>query len=173
MIFKIIFPILVVIILIPFMIAGCAKQEISLYFAKEIENSFYLVEESRHASTDRIYKNSIQELIKGPKQESLVATLPETAKVNYVNIENHTAVVDFSEEIITGQSIPHSSTTENLAIYSIVNTLTQFEEVEEVKITVNGKDSGTIDGMAIEDFWGHIGIAQKFERNEEIIYGKD
>ncbi|MGM0367273.1 MAG: GerMN domain-containing protein [Actinomycetota bacterium] len=170
---KIIFPILVAIILISFMMTGCTKQEISLYFAKDIENSFYLVEESRQVSTDKIYKNSIQELIKGPKQEGLVATLPKTVKVNYVNIENHTAVVDFSEEIITDQGIPHSSTTENLAIYSIVNTLTQFEEIEEVEITVNGKGSGTIDGMAIEDFWGHIGIAQKFERNEEIIYGKD
>ncbi|MFO7929654.1 MAG: GerMN domain-containing protein, partial [Candidatus Humimicrobiaceae bacterium] len=103
---KIIFPILVAIILISFMMTGCTKQEISLYFAKDIENSFYLVEESRQVSTDKIYKNSIQELIKGPKQEGLVATLPKTVKVNYVNIENHTAVVDFSEEIITDQGIP-------------------------------------------------------------------
>ncbi|MCL5072262.1 MAG: GerMN domain-containing protein, partial [Actinobacteria bacterium] len=74
-----------------------------------------------------------------------------------------------SKEIITSEQIPHSSTTEILAIYSIVNTLTNFEEIKKVKITVDGKDSGQIDGLYIEDFWGHVGIYEAFVRNEEVI----
>ncbi|GAG84391.1 unnamed protein product, partial [marine sediment metagenome] len=78
--------------------------------------------------------------------------------------------VDFSKEIITNfQEIPHSSTTEVLAIFSIVNTLTEFEEINKVKITIEGKDSGQVDGLYIEDFWGHVGIYEEFTRNEDII----
>ncbi len=170
---KIIFSIiLITLIFVSIVVTGC-KQEINLYFAQEVENNFYLVEESRKIGSNELYRNAIQELIKGPAIEDLFPVLPDTVKVNSVNIENATAIVDFSQEIITDQSIPHSSATERLAIYSIVNTLTQFEKIKEVKITVMGKSSGIIEGKNIEDFWGHIGIAEKFERNPEIIYGEN
>ena len=101
---------------------------------------------------------------------NLYPTIPSNVKVNSVKISDGTAVVDFSREIITNiNEIPHSSTTETLAVYSIVNTLTEFEEIEKVKITVEGRDSGQIDGQYIEDFWGHIGIYEEFTRNEDII----
>ncbi|GAG78354.1 unnamed protein product, partial [marine sediment metagenome] len=32
-----------------------------------------------------------------------------------------------------------------------------------------GKDSGQVDGLYIEDFWGHVGIYEEFTRNEVII----
>ncbi len=50
-----------------------------------------------------------------------------------------------------------------------MNTLTNFEEIKKVKITVEGKDSGQIDGLYIEDFWGHVGIYETFSRDEEAI----
>lgn len=164
--------VLAVLIFTSIIFIGC-KQEVNLYFSQEIENNFYLIAEARRIESDNIYKNAIQELIKGPERKELFPVLPENAKVNSVKIENSTAIIDFSAEIITSQSIPHSSTTESLAIYSIVNTLTQFEEIEEVKITVTGKSRGTIDGKSIQDFWGHIGIAENFKRNLEIIYGEN
>ena len=90
--------------------------------------------------------------------------------VNSVEVSDGLAVVDFDIGIISDfEEIPHSSTTETLAIYSIVDTLTAFEDIERVKITIEGKESGEVEGFYVEDFWGHIGIYEVFERNEEII----
>ncbi|MBM3709088.1 MAG: GerMN domain-containing protein [Actinobacteria bacterium] len=151
---------------------GCTpKIKVNLYFGKYEDNQTYLAPEEREIPKDaNLYKNIIEELIKGPVSEQLYPTLPSNTKVNSLSVENGLAVVDFSKEIITNtQEIPHSSTTEILAIFSIVDTLTEFEEIQEVRITVEGKKEGQIDGMYIEDFWGHVGIYEDFTRNEEIL----
>lgn len=164
---------LAVILLTAFLLISLASctRSVSLYFAAYTDTDFYLAEEIREIRTDNnLYKNVLEELIKGPESGNLYPTLPSSVKVNSVKVTEGTAVVDFSKEIITStEEVPHSSTTEMLAIFSIVNTLTEFEEIGKVKITVEGKDSGIIDGLYIEDFWGHVGIYEEFTRNEEII----
>ena len=146
------------------------KVDVTIYFAKYSDNQAYLDPEIRKISKDaNLYKSVIEELIKGPANKELYPTIPSDIKINSITIKDNLATVDFSKEIITSELIPHSSTTEILAIYSIVNTLTNFEEIKQVKITVEGKDKGQIDGLYIEDFWGHVGIYETFGRNEEII----
>jgi len=161
---------LVFIISFLLLLSSCT-QSISLYFADYEENESYLVKEVRQIQPgNTILKKAVEELIKGPESTSLYPTIPSDVKVNSVEISGSTAIVDFSKEIITNvDQIPHSSTTEVLAVYSIVNTLTEFEGIDKVKITVEGKDSGQINGFYIEDFWGHLGIYEEFTRNEEII----
>jgi len=151
-------------------LTSCTRK-VSLYFAVSTDTDFYLTEETREIPVSKeLYKNIVEELIKGPQSDQLSPTIPSNVKVNSVKISDNTATVDFSKEIITNnQEIPHSSTTEVLAIYSIVNTLTEFEEIKKVKITIEGKDSGQVDGLYIEDFWGHVGIYEEFTRNEDII----
>jgi spore germination protein GerM len=146
-------------------------QSVTLYFAVYTDTDAYLLKETRDIPVSKeLYKSVLEELIKGPQSEELFPTIPSNVKVNSVEISDSTATVDFSKEIITNfEEIPHSSTTEVLAISSIVNTLTEFEEIKKVKITIEGKDSGQIDGLYIEDFWGHVGIYEEFTRNETII----
>lgn len=165
---------LILIILISFSVTGCfirPQIEVTLYFSSSTETEFYLEPEIRKITEDEeLYKKVIDELLKGPQSEHLYPTLPSTASVISVEVEGGLATVNFSKEIITDtMTIPHSSTTEILAIYSIVNTLTEFEEIDTVRIIVEGKDSGEVNGMYIEDFWGHVGIYDDFKRNEEII----
>jgi len=161
---------LILVIFLVISLSSCTRS-VNLYFASASETEFYLEKETREISvSDEFYKNIIEELIKGPQGSGLYPTLPSDVKVNSVSISGGTATVDLSKEILTNfEEIPHSSTTEALAIFSIVNTLTDFEQIEIVKITVEGKDSGEIDGLHIEDFWGHIGIYEEFTRNEDII----
>jgi spore germination protein GerM len=151
-------------------LTSCTRS-VSLYFAEYTDTEAYLTEEIREIQVSKeLYKNVVEELIKGPQSDHLYSTIPSNVKVNSVKISEGTATVDFSKEIITNfQEIPHSSTTEVLAIFSIVNTLTEFEEINKVKITIEGKDSGQVDGLYIEDFWGHVGIYEEFTRNEDII----
>lgn len=161
---------LISILFLTISLSSCTRS-VNLYFASASETEFYLEKETREITvSDEFYKSVLEELIKGPKSSELYPTLPSNVKVNSVNVSSGTAAADFSSEIITNfEEIPHSSSTETLAIFSIVNTLTEFEEIEKVKITVEGKESGEIDGLHIEDFWGHMGIYEEFTRNEDII----
>ena len=162
--------ILITIIFFLLSLSSCT-QKVSLYFATYTDTDAYLAEEIREITASKeLYKNIIEELIKGPESNNLYPTIPSNVEVYSVEISDSTATVDFSKEIITNfEEIPHSSTTETLAIYSIVNTLTEFEQINKIKITIEGKDSGEIDGLYIEDFWGHIGIYEEFTRNEDLI----
>jgi spore germination protein GerM len=132
---------------------------------------FYLSPETREVdSSGDIYEETIRQLIAGPQDKSLYPTLPSDTSVNSVKVSDGLAIVDFNLRIISNfQEIPHSSTTETLAIYSIVNSLTGFDEIDQVRITIEGKESGGIEDFYVEDFWGHIGIYEEFTRNEEII----
>ena len=151
-------------------LTSCTRK-VSLYFAVSTDTDVYLTEEIREIPVSKeLYKNVVEELVKGPESDQFSPTIPSNVKVNSVKISEGTATVDFSKEIITNfQEIPHSSTTERLAIFSIVNTLTEFEEIKKVKITIEDKDSGQVDGLSIEDFWGHVGIYEEFTRDETII----
>jgi germination protein M len=153
-------------------ILSSCMRTVTLYFTSLEDNQAYLVKETREVKNpeENIYKTIIEELIKGPASQDLYPTIPPDSVVNSVELSNGLAIVDFNLRIITNyEDIPHSSTTETMAIYSIVNTLTEFEEIEMVKITIEGKDSGEVEGTYIEDFWGHIGIYENFYRNTEII----
>lgn len=163
----------VTIILSIFLISSLTSctQNVSLYFAAQTETEAYLVKETREIPiSEDFYENVLEELIKGPESSNLYPTVPSDVKVNSVKILDGTAFVDFSREIITNvEEIPHSSTTEVLAIFSIVNTLTEFEDIDTVRITVEGRESGQLEGLYIEDFWGHLGIHEEFTRDETII----
>ncbi len=163
--------ILVMIVFIVFC-AGCTpKTNVNLYFAKYEDNLAYLAPEARPIVNDGdFYKRIVQEIIKGPTDGQAYPTIPSTVKVNSVTVTNGLATVDFSKEILTDTTkIPHSSTTELLAIYSIVDTLTEFKEILKVRITIEGKQKGLIDGLYIEDFWGQVGIYDDFSRNEQVL----
>jgi germination protein M len=151
---------------------GCtSKTNVKLYFAKYEDNLAYLVPETRAVINDDVfYKRIVQEIVMGPNDGQTFQTIPSTVKVNSVTVVKGLAIVDFSKEIITDtQEIPHSSTTEVLAIYSIVDTLTEFKEIQKVRITIEGKQKGLIDGLYIEDFWGQVGIYDDFLRNEQVL----
>ncbi|MGM0365415.1 MAG: GerMN domain-containing protein [Actinomycetota bacterium] len=159
-----------IILLFTVSFAGCAKQEATVYFAVETETDFYLkAQKTEVEPSPDLYHASLEALIEGPEADELFATIPSSTRVNSVVVEDGLAIADFSRELLTDTSIPHSSATEYLAIYSIVNTLTEFEDIDKVRITIEGKQSGTIDGLPIEDFWGHIGLGEDFSRNPDII----
>ncbi len=165
-----IFSIIILTIFSIIILCSCSESA-TLYFADVTDKDAYLAGEVRMIkNTGNIYRAVLEELIKGPSAEGLYPTLPSDTKVNSVNVSDGMAAVDFNIRIIDNfEEIPHSSTTETLAIYSIVNTLTEFKEIEKVKITIEGRDSGQVEGYYVEDFWGHIGIHEPFERNEAII----
>ena len=85
-------------------------------------------------------------LIEGPKNEELERLIPETTKVNKIEIKNGVAIIDFSKEFVENHS--GGAEAESKTIYSIVNTLTQLNEIEAIKILIDGKENeGFIDNL--------------------------
>lgn len=160
----------IILLVLTLFLFSCTRT-VTLYFSSVEDNEFYLVPETREigASGD-IYMETVRQLIAGPETEGLYPTIPSDTVVNSVDVSGGLAIVDFDIRIISNfEEIPHSSSTETLAIYSIVDTLTQFPEIDRVRITVEGRQKGQVGDFFVEDFWGHIGISDEFQRNEAII----
>ncbi len=90
-------------------------------------------------------RRAMEELIKGP-QGDLNPTIPSGVELRQLYIDGRgTAYVDFTRDLQTKH--PGGSVGELLTIYSIVDTLTaNFEEIERVKILVEGSEVLTLGG---------------------------
>lgn len=105
-------------------------------------------------------KAALQELITGkPRMKDAFRVLPKNTKVLGVTIKDGVATVDFSKEVLDARSI--SKRAESMGIASVVGTLTQFSEIKQVRILVEGRDKGKIGDKNIEDWWGYGGIQKQ------------
>lgn len=90
-------------------------------------------------------------LIEGPKNDKLEKTIPEGTKINKIERKENVLWIDVSKEFIENGK---KDTKEQLqAIYSIVNTMTQLNEIEAVKIVINGEENSSFpnNGISLKD----------------------
>lgn len=102
----------------------------------------YLVDEARIVSSENKYVDALYELMKLPIDSSLYRLVPDSTKINSIVVEDGLAKVDFSKEFIEDKIT--SDTEDNLLIYSIVNTLTEFPEVNSVSFYIDGEKLDTL-----------------------------
>lgn len=125
------------------------KTIISLYF-KNIETNT-LIAEAKAIDVKELYEEPytylINMLIKGPESEKLESAIPEGTKVNSCTLKGNTVYVDLSKEFVN--NAPSGITEESMIIYSIVNTLTELNEVTGVKILINGEENKSFNDNAI------------------------
>lgn len=117
------------------------KTIISLYF-KNIETNS-LIAEAKCIDVRDLAENPytylINLLIAGPESEKLESAIPEGTKVNSCVLKGDTVYVDLSKEFI--ENSPSGVEEESMVVYSIVNTLTELNEVSGVKILINGEEN--------------------------------
>lgn len=117
------------------------KTIVSIYF-KNIETNT-LVPESVCIDVKELASNPYLKLLtllaSGPTNDKLETPLPEGTIINNAYLKGNTVYVDFSNEFIT--NAPSGIEEEGLLIYSIVNTLTELNEVSGVKILINGEEN--------------------------------
>jgi hypothetical protein len=124
------------------------------------------VPKGRSDADPSVMKSCLEALVAGPTPEEraagLSAPLPRSTKVLSVKVDGTTASVDFSREIITRASAEAavSGTGEALALESIRRTMAGFPTLTRVKLLVEGRSRGELDGRLIEDFWGHVGLPE-------------
>ncbi len=114
------------------------KETVVLYFPDE--NGEYLVPERREIelqasiSVERVI---ISELAKGPATEGLVRVIP--SDVNLISIETTDGVcfVNLSGDFVS--SVASSSASTTMALYSIVNSLTELDGISSVQVLIDGK----------------------------------
>ena len=139
---------------------AATEQELTLYFAESGANG--LVAEKRTIEVeepDQLPSLIVQELIAGPVNDSLYPTIPPETRLISVKLEAGTAMVDFSQEIISKHW--GGSTGETMTIMSLVNSLTELSEVDRVQILVEGE--------VVDSLLGHWDSSEPIERDESLI----
>lgn len=84
------------------------------------------------------YTTLIELLIEAPKSENLQSVIPEGTRVIKAELKGDILYLDLSKEFIDNHEGGEEA--ENLTIYSIVNTVTELNEVNSVKILINGRE---------------------------------
>ena len=114
---------------------------VSLYFLDTQTNE--LVPEARLIDIKEMmsapYEKLVNLLIEGPKSEKSVKLIPDNTRLLQNYLEGDCLVLDFSVEFLNYDK-ENEKGKENL-INSIVNTLTELSEINEVKILIDGKEN--------------------------------
>ena len=135
---------------------------VTLYYqSKETKE---LVAEGRIVDVKTLYADPyatlVNLLIENPKNESLKSSIPTDTKILKVELKGDIVYIDFSKEFIENHQ--GGLDEENATIYSIVNTLTELNEVSGVKILINGKENQNFKDNIIS-------FKDPFTRNESLI----
>ncbi len=132
-----------------------------LYFSDS--NAMGVVAETRDLTVDGsitnedLIKKVVEELIAGPNNMNLSKTIPAEVTVNSVTIVDQIAYIDFSAEMHTKHW--GGATGEGMTYNSLLNTLTEFDYIDQALFTVDGS------ALAIE----HMIMEEPMGRNEAAI----
>lgn len=119
------------------------KTIVSLYFKDSEKDE--LVTEARLIDAKLLinepYTLLLTMLIQGPQNEKNKGLIPSNTIINNIQLNGDTLDIDLSEAFI--KEFEGNDKQKKLAIHSILNTLTQLNEVNKIRILINGeKDKG-------------------------------
>ena len=135
------------------------KLTIKVYYPDEQGMKLKAVQKTVKVGSDDKYTAALKALLDGTKEKGLATIVPKQAKIKSVKVQGDTAFVDFNENLI--KKFIGGSTGEEMLVGSIVNTLTEFEEIKKVQLLVEGKK--------IESISGHLDLTKPVERMDSII----
>lgn len=142
-------------------------NQVLLYFQGATNREDGLVLEIRGlapypADAAGLARRTLDELIKGPTEGIALRTLPRGIKVKDLWIDKGICQVDFSQELI--HNYWGGSRSEELTIYSVVNTLCELPGIQGVRLSIEGDHQATIGG--------HILLGEVFTKNEAALADK-
>ena len=111
-----------------------SETEIKLYY--EDSTSGILTAQTKKIKAKELIENPylyvLNQLLEEPTENKYKKTIPEGTKINHIELKKGTLKIDLSQEFLNSKGTN--------PIYSIVKTMSQFNEVENIKITINGKE---------------------------------
>ena len=136
------------------------SKVITLYFAdKDGKNLIRETRTIKITDTKPIESYIISELIKGPVNSDLVATLSPDTELISAETANDTCHVTFKNFIDINLSEPESDKSK-LAVYSVVNSLAELDEVKYVRFLFKGKTEETV---------GPFNFSEDFKKDKDIV----
>jgi germination protein M len=136
------------------------ETEVVVFFLKPAPVNFYLKPILYKVTNDRdLHIKALEALFAGPSPQSkLLSMFPRNTKVLGLNIKDGIAYVNLNA---SATQLNVGSSTEALAVASIVNTLTKFPDVFGVKILIEGKE--------VESLAGHVDITGLLRYNDQVV----
>ncbi len=137
-------------------------KRIVLYFSDE--QGTQLIPEYRAIPQNElgVARKILEGLIEGPAKEGLRPVIPYGVTKNdllNVWIKDETAYVDFSRNLKGKHA--GGSTGEAITVYSIVNSLTELQNIKRVQFLIEGNKE--------EELTGHVDFSEPFMRNPGVI----
>ena len=115
------------------------KTTLTLYFSSK--DGTKLVPETRevhYSSNISLEKLVMEQLMEGPKTKKKLATIPTGTKLITITVVDGVCYVNMDE---TFQN-QNQEISEQVVLYSIVDSLTELSSVDKVQISINGDTSG-------------------------------
>ncbi|MEX0657534.1 MAG: GerMN domain-containing protein [Egibacteraceae bacterium] len=148
--------------------------DLTVYFRSGEGSSAFLVPVTIETEiTDDLPLAAVHYLIAGPRGEDesgLSAALPPETQVLDLFVAEGTAHLDLSREVISrAAGVNPSDEHEALALAAIAGTLTEFPTIEQVRLSVEGHQTGSRRGLDVGAFWGGWGLPEVLVRDESIM----
>jgi len=134
------------------------QEELVLYFGN-VEGKALVAEvrEVVYSSTLSMERVVMNQLLEGPKEDGMTATLPKDVKVQGVSVRDGVCYVDFDATFLDEPV----NVTDQVVIYSVVNSLTELPNVHQVQFTVNGSTDVMLRN--------NISLASRFEKDLTML----
>lgn len=115
------------------------KTTLTLYFSSK--DGTKLVPENRevhYSSNISLEKLVMEQLMEGPKTKGVLATVPTGTKLITITVVDGVCYVNLDETFLN----QNQEISEQIVLYSIVDSLTELSSVNKVQISINGDTSG-------------------------------
>ncbi|MBE5891441.1 MAG: sporulation and spore germination [Lachnospiraceae bacterium] len=134
------------------------EKTLTLYFSSS--DGTYLVPETQtvyYSSNESLEKLIVKKLIAGPSTSGAVATIPATTHIITVSLMDGVCYVNLDANFMD----QNQEISEEVVLYSIVDSLTELDEVKKVQLSINGDTSGMVRYI--------YKLSDMYERNESFI----
>lgn len=129
--------------------------EVKIYYPDEAGTKLVPVQkEIKFVDESEKYSAALSELMQKPKDKNLTTVFPSHTKIRSVTRKGDMAIVDFDGSIVKG--FVGGSTGEEFLVNSVVNTLTEFSEIKQIKFLIDGEE--------IETLSGHMDLSEPIKR---------
>lgn len=138
------------------------QAELTLYFSNQEGTA--LIPETRtvvHSANTSLERLVVEQLVAGPSDDGANPVIPKETRILNISVAENICYVNFDSSFLAG--VPNTS--EKLAVYAIVDSLTELQTVNKVQITVNGSQD-----IMYRDA---IPLNKPFDRDEQYILNQE
>ncbi len=117
-------------------------QNIRLFYYDFINQELVPVQREFQVSgtREKAIKTIVEQLAIPPNDAKLISLIPAYTKVKAIDFSQNTCIITFQDPSVS--ELADSVVKESAAVYSLINTICEFPEIQKVKIIIEGKTDG-------------------------------